>query len=110
MKMPSGKVCCHKFLRAPCHLSIFIIFVVLLHILHRFPTVKNDLYDDWVDIVKQHSNTPEFVPRKNTVVCPKHFAEDCFDRRGRLNLRLNALPTIFPKNHQATKVLKTFFI
>ena len=53
----------------------------------------------WLDQI----NRPDFIPNKSSVVCGKHFTQDCFDTsldsrgrvRKRAKLKDNAIPTLF---------------
>lgn len=44
----------------------------------------------WIQFLK----TPEFIPKRSTVLCSYHFGEDCFDRTSKVKVRL--LPTAIP--------------
>lgn len=47
---------------------------------------------EWIDFVK----TPGFIPKKTSVLCSSHFAQECFDYSSKLKVRLfpTAVPTI----------------
>ena len=66
--------------------------------LYRFRS-DPQMIQSWLDQI----NRPDFIPNKSSVVCGKHFTEDCFDTsldsrgraRKRAKLKDNAIPTLF---------------
>ncbi|KAH1006881.1 hypothetical protein HUJ05_007572 [Dendroctonus ponderosae] len=58
---------------------------------HSFPKDPNRR-TKWIQFV----NKFEFIPKRSSVLCSHHFADDCFDRSSKLQVRLlaNAIPTI----------------
>ena len=66
--------------------------------LYKFQT-DPQMQQLWLDQI----NRPDFIPNKSSVVCGKHFTEDCFDisldsrgrARKRAKLKDNAIPTLF---------------
>ncbi|XP_045481043.1 THAP domain-containing protein 1-like [Harmonia axyridis] len=58
---------------------------------HMFPTDERRRVA-WIHFM----NDTEFVPKTQSFLCSRHFADDCFDRTSKVKVRLqpNALPTI----------------
>ena len=52
--------------------------------------------NEWIQIVKQQTKDPRFVPKINSKVCSLHFEENCFyENRRRLCLHEGSKPTLF---------------
>ncbi|KAJ8341689.1 hypothetical protein SKAU_G00339800 [Synaphobranchus kaupii] len=63
---------------------------------HRFPLKQPEKLKIWIRITQKD----HWTPTPNSVLCSRHFKEDCFDRTGQTTrIRAGAVPTIvlFPR-------------
>lgn len=94
-----------------CYLCFILCFNYLtffqLIIFFSFP--KDEIRGQhWINFVTK----PDFVPKKNAVLCSRHFAEHCFDRTSQLKVRLlpTALPTIEVDRLKYVRIFYAFSI
>ncbi|XP_045475430.1 THAP domain-containing protein 1-like [Harmonia axyridis] len=64
---------------------------------HSFPKDENRRLK-WISFVKK----PGFIPNKRSLLCSRHFRDDCFERSYKASVRLipNASPTIVVNRHR----------
>ncbi|KAG5857476.1 hypothetical protein ANANG_G00019860 [Anguilla anguilla] len=63
---------------------------------HRFPLKQPERLKIWIRVTQKD----HWIPTPNSVLCSRHFKEDCFDRTGQTTrIRADAVPTIvlFPR-------------
>ncbi|KAG9336397.1 hypothetical protein JZ751_002744 [Albula glossodonta] len=72
---------------------------------HRFPLKQPERLKIWIRITQKD----DWTPTPNSVLCSRHFKEDCFDRTGQTTrIRAGAVPTIvlFPRYTKKSQLLE----
>ncbi|KAG7466476.1 hypothetical protein MATL_G00165130 [Megalops atlanticus] len=73
---------------------------------HRFPLKHPERLKIWIRITQKD----DWMPTPNSVLCSRHFKEDCFDRTGQTTrIREGAVPTIvlFPRYSKKSQLLES---
>ncbi|KAM6950392.1 piggyBac transposable element-derived protein 4-like [Lycodopsis pacificus] len=68
---------------------------------YRFPLKKPQLASEWVNSM----GVKNFIPTAHTCLCSEHFGADCFrDLNSKTFLRVDAVPTIFSRGQDSSKI------